>query len=136
MASKEKVFLLVNPVICLLLVLCFTSVRAQEKIVLDGSTGMLPLARALAKAYQAKYTESLLELGNGLGTGARIRALTEDKIQIALASHGIDPEDVRKRNLKVLEVAKGAIVFAVNATVPLTGRSVIFTAAKSTAGKC
>ena len=28
---------------------------AAEKVLLDGSTGMLPLASALAKAYQQKF---------------------------------------------------------------------------------
>jgi phosphate transport system substrate-binding protein len=93
---------------------------AEEKIVLDGSTGMLPLATALAKAYQQKYPDAQLELGKGLGTGARLRALAEGKIQIALASHGIKPEDLEKANAKVIEVAKGAIVFAVNSSVPVT----------------
>jgi phosphate transport system substrate-binding protein len=92
----------------------------QEKIILDGSSGMLPLAKALATDYQKKFSDAQVELGKGLGTGARLQALSEGKIQIALASHGIKPEDIQKGNLKVIEVAKGAIVFAVNASVPLT----------------
>lgn len=91
-----------------------------ETIALDGSTGMLPLARALAKAYQQKSPDPQIELGKGLGTGARLRALAEGKIHIALASHGIKAEDIQKGNLKVLEIAKGAIIFAVHASVPLT----------------
>jgi phosphate transport system substrate-binding protein len=94
---------------------------SEEKIVLDGSSGMLPLARVLASAYQQKFPEPQIEIGKGLGTGARLRALAEDKVHIALASHGIKPEDVETGNLKVIEVAKGAIVFAVNAGVPVTG---------------
>ena len=93
---------------------------SQEKIVLDGSSGMLPLARVLATAYQQKSPSPQVEIGKGLGTGARLVALADNKIQIALASHGIKPEDVQKGNLKVIEVAKGAIVFAVNASVPMT----------------
>jgi phosphate transport system substrate-binding protein len=81
---------------------------------------MLPLARALAKAYQQKSSDPGVELGKGLGTGARLRALAEGKIQVALASHGIEADDIKKGNLKVIEVAKGAITFAVNASVPLT----------------
>jgi len=92
----------------------------EEKIVLDGSTGMLPLAKALATAYQQQASDPQVEIGNGLGTGARLQALAEGKIQIALASHGIKLEDIRKGNLRVIEVAKGAIVFAVNASVPIT----------------
>jgi phosphate transport system substrate-binding protein len=87
---------------------------AAEKILLDGSSGMLPLASALAKAYEQKFSDPELILGKGLGTGDRLRALAEGKIQIALASHGIEPAEVQKGNLKVIPIAKGAIVFAVN----------------------
>lgn len=102
----------------LILILLFVSqvefAPAAEKIILDGSSGMLPLASALAKAYQQKSSDPELELGKGLGTGERFRALAEGKIQIALASHGIEPAEVQKGNLKVMQIAKGAIVFAVN----------------------
>jgi phosphate transport system substrate-binding protein len=90
-----------------------------ETIILDGSTGMLPLANALAKAYQQKTSDPQIELGKGLGTGARLRAAADGKIHIALASHGIDPAELKKGNLKTIEIAKGAIIFAVNASVPL-----------------
>lgn len=92
---------------------------AAEQIVLDGSSGMLPLARALAAAYQQRSSDPQVEVGKGLGTGARLQALAEGKIQIALASHGIKPEDVRKGKLTIIQVAKGAIVFAVNSGVPI-----------------
>ena len=97
--------------------------RAQEKILLDGSTGMLPLARALASAYRKQFPDAQIEVGTGLGTGERLKALAEGKIQLALASHGIKPDDVRAGNLRVFEAAKGAVVFAVNETVPVTNVS-------------
>jgi phosphate transport system substrate-binding protein len=112
--SSRKAF-----VVILFLASSVTFASAAEKILLDGSTGMLPLASALAKAYQQKSTDPELELGKGLGTGARLRAVADGKIQIALASHGIETAEVQKRNLKVIPVAKGAIVFAVN-SVPLS----------------
>jgi phosphate transport system substrate-binding protein len=93
---------------------------AWGQIVLDGSSGMLPLAQALAKAYQQHSGDRGVELGKGLGTAARLQALAEGKIDIALSSHGIKAEEVRKANLKVIEVARGAIVFAVNAGVRVT----------------
>lgn len=104
----------------LLLALAVLPAWSQERIILDGSSGMLPLAQSLATAYQQKSSDPRLETGKGPGTGARLRALAEDKIQIALASHGIQPEEVRKANLKVIAVAKGGIVFAVHASVPVT----------------
>ena len=78
------------------------------------------LETLLASAYQQRSSDPQLEIGKGLGTGARLQALGEGKIQIALASHGIKPEDIQKGNLRIIEVAKGAIVFAVNASVPIT----------------
>jgi phosphate transport system substrate-binding protein len=93
--------------------------QAQQPVMLDGSSGMMPLARALAKSYREQAPDAVIETGKGLGTGARLRALAEGRIQVALASHGIDPEEVRKRNLRVIEIARGAIVFAVNESVPI-----------------
>jgi phosphate transport system substrate-binding protein len=81
---------------------------------------MLSLTKALATVYQQRSSDPQVEIGAGLGTGARLQALAEGKIQVALASHGIKPEDIQKGNLKVIEVAKGAVVFAVNASVPIT----------------
>lgn len=101
------------------LVLANSFAWGAERIVLDGSTGMLPLAKALAAAYQERSPAPQVEIGTGLGTGARLRALEEGKIHIALASHGVKPEDAQKAGLKMIEVAKGAIVFAVNASVPI-----------------
>ncbi|UUZ63526.1 phosphate ABC transporter substrate-binding protein [Polaromonas sp. P1-6] len=106
--------------VALLLGLAILPAWSEEEIVLDGSSGMLPLVKVLATAYQQKSSSPQVAIGKGLGTGARLQALAENKIQIALASHGIQPEDVQKGNLKVIEVAKGAIVFAVNASVSVT----------------
>ena len=124
--------------ITLLLALMVLPAWGADKIILDGSSGMLPLAKALVTAYQQKVPDPQVEIGKGLGTGERLQALAEGKIQIALASHGIKPEDIQKGNLKVIEVAKGAIVFAGNASVPMTTlprhRFVTFTAVRSEAG--
>ncbi|MDO8475612.1 MAG: substrate-binding domain-containing protein [Candidatus Rokubacteria bacterium] len=106
--------------ILLLWALVVVPAWGEEKIVLDGSSGMLPLATALATAYQQRASDPQIETGKGLGTGARLQALAEGKIQIALASHGLKSEDIEKGKLRVIEVAKGAIVFAVNAGVPIT----------------
>lgn len=106
--------------IVLLCALGSSLARGADVIVLDGSTGMLPLAKALAAAYQQRSPDPRIETGSGLGTGARLRALSEGKIQVALASHGISPEDAQKGNLRIIEVAKGAIVFAVNSSVPIS----------------
>ena len=120
MWSSRRTWSLISPLLILLMALWVLPTWGAEKIVLDGSSGMLPLANALAKAYQQKFPDSPVELGKGLGTGERIKALAEGKIQIALSSQAIQPEDIKKGNLKVIQVAKGAVVFAVIASVPLS----------------
>jgi phosphate transport system substrate-binding protein len=96
------------------------SAPTSEKVVVDGSTGVMPLVAALAKAYQERYPGTTVEMGKGLGTKARLQALEEGKIDIALASHGLAVEDLTRRGMAVHEIAKVAVVFGVNASVPVT----------------
>jgi phosphate transport system substrate-binding protein len=51
----------------LLLTLMVLPGWAAETIVLDGSSGMLPLAQALATAYQQRSAEPQVDTGKGLG---------------------------------------------------------------------
>ena len=94
--------------------------QATEKIVIDGSTGVMPLATALAKAFQQQNPGVSIELGKGLGTKARLQALAEGKIDIALASHGLNIDEVSRQGMTVHEIARIAVVFGVNAAVPVS----------------
>lgn len=93
---------------------------AAEKILVDGSTGVMPLVAALAKAYHEQQPAVTVEIGKGLGTRARLEALATGKIDIALASHGLAFEEIARQGMAVQEIAKVAVVFGVNASVPLT----------------
>lgn len=53
--------------------------QTTEKIVIDGSTGGMPLAAALAKAFQERNPGVTIEMGKGLGTKARLQALAEGR---------------------------------------------------------
>jgi phosphate transport system substrate-binding protein len=92
-----------------------------ERIVVDGSTGVAPLVAALAKAYREQNPGVAVEIGKGMGTKARIKALTDGKIDIAMASHGLVADDLIRQGMTVHEIAKVAVVFGVNATVPVKG---------------
>jgi phosphate transport system substrate-binding protein len=96
------------------------SVAAQEAIVVDGSSGMVPLAKALAAVYQEKTPIAKVEVGKGIPPKVRLPYLAEGKIHVALASRMPKPDDLQAGKLKAIEVAKGAIVFAVNASVPIS----------------
>ena len=93
--------------------------QSGDRIVIDGSTGVRPLVAALAKAYRERHPGIVIEIGKGLGTKARIQALADGRIDIAMASHGLVVEDIVKRGMTVQEIAKVAVVFGVNAAVPV-----------------
>ncbi len=91
--------------------------QPTERIVIDGSTGGMPLAAALGKAFQERNPGVTIEIGKGLGTKARIQALAEGKIDIALASHGLNISEITRQGMAVHEIANVAVVFGVNSTV-------------------
>ena len=93
------------------------AVTAQETIRIDGSSGVKPLAQALGKAYAKSSGGMTVEVGKGLGTKARLKALEEGTIDIATASHGADPTELAKRGMTVHTIAKIAVVFGVNSDV-------------------
>lgn len=104
--------------VCLIGALWSMTVQAQsEKIVIDGSTGMKPLVEALAKAYRDRNPGTAIEIGKGLGTRARIEALNKDAIDIAMASHGLKVDEIRRQGMTVHEIGKVPVVFAVNRSV-------------------
>src|SRR5688500_3926964 len=80
------------------------SAQAQ-RIAIDGSTGVMPLAAALAKAFEAGDPATKFEMGTGLGTKARIAALSEGKIDVALASHGLDIAELARQGMVAHEIA-------------------------------
>lgn len=112
----------------LLSVVVATSLHAQtsEKIVVDGSTGVMPLASALAKAYQERNPAAMVEMGKGLGTTARLKALTDGKIDIALASHGLVDEELTRQERKIYTLTRDSFLVTRAQSSPAVVRFVEF----------
>lgn len=95
---------------------------ASDPVVrIDGSNGLLPLAAALRRGFEARHEGAEVDLGGGLGSGARIEALAKGSIDIALASHGLDFEDLERRGMTAHRIAVTPVVFAVHGDVPVRG---------------
>jgi phosphate transport system substrate-binding protein len=105
--------------------LALSAAQAQpaDRLTVDGSTGVMPLVAALARAYEQRRPGAAVVMGTGLGTKARLVALTGGKIDIALASHGLAAEDLARQGLAAREIARIAVVFGVHASVPIAGLS-------------
>lgn len=95
-------------------------VVAQQNIMIDGSTGTAPLVAALAKPFTAK-TGIAVEIGKGLGTRARFDALAGGKIDIAMASHGLNVAEVTGKGMIVHRIAMTPVVFGVHQSVSVQG---------------
>lgn len=103
-----------------LMVAVTAHVSAQQKITIDGSTGTAPLVEALGKAFSAKRGIAI-EVGKGLGTKARFEALSSGKIDIAMASHGLNVADVTKRGMTVYRIAMTPVLLGAHESVTAQG---------------
>ena len=114
MANRKAVL---ATVLLALSLLFSATATAQETIRIDGSSGVRPLAKALGKAFAKTPGGMAVEVGKGLSTKARLKALAAGKIDIATASHGADPKELAKRGMIVHTIAKIAVIFGVNSGV-------------------
>ena len=107
---------------CVAMLLVAAPSGQAQPVRIDGSTGAMPLVEALTKAYAAKAGIAF-QIGKGLGTRARIDALKANDIDIAVASHGLRIDDLGKQGMAVYEIARTAVIFGVNASIPIVSVS-------------
>ena len=94
--------------------------RPLPELRIDGSPGVAPLVGALAESFMEANRRAPVRMGSGLGSSARVQALLDDRIDIAMASHGIDTVELRRQGITAHEIARTAVVFAVNGDVMRT----------------
>jgi phosphate transport system substrate-binding protein len=96
---------------------------ASDAIAIDGSTGVKPLIEALAVEYMKTKPSADVIVGAGLKPNERIDALVSDRIQVAMASHGIEREQLARFGLKLHPIASVAVVIGVHQDVNLSSIS-------------
>jgi phosphate transport system substrate-binding protein len=87
---------------------------------IDGSPGVPPLAQEIGLAYQERTPGWFAILGKGMSSKARLEALADDSIDIALASHGVDSTELAGRGMTVHHIADVPVGFAVNSSVTVS----------------
>lgn len=94
--------------------------NAQQKIMVDGAGATASLVGALGKAFAAR-SGIAVEIGKGLDPEARIAALADAKIDIAMASLGLKIDEVTNRGMTVHTIARAPVMFAVHESVKIDG---------------
>jgi phosphate transport system substrate-binding protein len=93
-----------------------------QQIVIDGTSGMLPLATDLVHAFKAKNPSLPLDLGKGTSSSSALRAVADGRITIGLSSEPVG-EAERASGLHQVEIARVAVVFGVHSSVNVPGLS-------------
>ena len=94
-----------------------------DTIRIDGSNGVMPLVAALADEYRITQPTSAISLGGGLGSKARLQALADRRIDIAVASHGLDEAALARDGMTAHRIALTPVVIGVHADVTVRGVS-------------
>lgn len=89
----------------------------EERLRIDGSAGVLPLISDLAPHYKETRPNASLIIGKGMGSSARLDALANDSIDVAVASHGVDSAALAARGMTLHHIADMPVGFAVHAEV-------------------
>lgn len=99
------------------------SPAARDTVRIDGSNGVLPLVQALAQAYHVNAPSEAIVIGAGLGSRARLEALAAGRIDVAVASHGLDAAALARDGLEAHRIAITPVVIGAHAGVPVRGVS-------------
>lgn len=84
----------------------------QGPLIIDGSNGVRPLLAAVVKSYLEYYPERAVELGEGMPTDERLPALDQGRIDLIMASHGLDADSLSQAGYDVYRFARMPVVFA------------------------
>lgn len=93
---------------------CTSTSSTHEKITIDGSTTLLPIAQAAAEAYMHNHSNANIVVSGG-GSGAGITAIGQGTVDIGMSSRELKSTEITQYpDLVVTTVAKDALVMIVH----------------------
>jgi phosphate transport system substrate-binding protein len=94
--------------------------QPREQVLIDGARAVMPLAIALAKEYEIRSPDVGFVFETGLGAVARLEAVIQGKLDIAVATNGLDLAYVSREGMRAHDIARSAVAFAVNSRLPVS----------------
>jgi phosphate transport system substrate-binding protein len=94
--------------------------QPREQVVIDGARAVMPLAMALAKEFEIRVRDVGFVFETDLGSEARLEAVIQGKLDIAVATNSLDLAYVSREGMAAHQIARTAVVFAVNSGVPVS----------------
>jgi len=106
--------------VLVLAMLQVVDVRGQprEQVLIDGPAVVMPLVAALAKDFEIRVRDVGFVFERNLGD-LRLEAVLQGKLDIAVATNGINIAFISKEGMVAHKIARSAVVFAVNSRVPV-----------------
>lgn len=92
--------------------------QPREQVLIDGPTVVMPLVAALAKDFEIRVRDVGFVFERNLGD-LRLEALLQGKLDIAVMTNGVNIAFISKEGLAAHDIARSAVVFAVNSGVPI-----------------
>lgn len=97
-----------------------SAVHAQprEQVTIDGDRAVMPLVTALANDFKVRVRDVGFVFEKDLGN-VRLEAVIQGKLDIAVATNGIDLAFISREGMVAYPIARSAVVFAVHSGVPV-----------------
>ena len=91
-----------------------TTAAQTETLTLTGSTTVLPIAQAVADAYEQAHPEANIQVSGG-GSGVGIQAIINQKVDIGMSSASVSAAQMAQdSNMNIITIAHDGIAIIVN----------------------
>ncbi len=120
---KKTIKMTIAPVLAL--GLAVSAVAARTKVVLEGSTTVLPIAQRAAEVFMDAHKDADLSVRGG-GSGVGIASILDGSCDIADASRAIERSEIKEgkkhgKNILPTVIARDGIAVVVNPSNPVKG---------------